>query len=288
MRRCEDEQMWRWADVKMSRCEDVKMRKWEVVKMRRCEDEKVRRWEDEKMWRWKDVKMRRCEDEKLWRWEDVKMRRCEDDVQMKKMWRWKDEKMRSCEDEKMWRWEAVKMRRWDTDPHYWKNPALRRSREQKQKQCIATNASSHCRSPMRKILAKKCHNRLVPKLLHVRPDLFQQIHGRDVCRAWNCSACSVLPAQVDHNHILLIPKLWIAWTHQRILKFLGLSLTRAALFWFIYFVKPKHVKPMQNYAKPMPYILYLTWGKITWEIMRESLGTQGLQACGKGDWNKWT
>ena len=23
----------------------------------------------------------------------------------------------------------MKMRRWDTDPHYWKNPALRRSRE---------------------------------------------------------------------------------------------------------------------------------------------------------------
>ena len=45
------------------------------------------------------------------------------------------------------------------------------------------------------------------KLLHVRPDLLEQIHGRDVCRAWNCSACSVLPAQVDHNHILLIPKL---------------------------------------------------------------------------------
>ena len=29
--------------------------------------------------------------------------------------------MSRCEDEKMWRW--------DTDPHYWKNPALRRSRE---------------------------------------------------------------------------------------------------------------------------------------------------------------
>mmetsp|Transcript_41456 Transcript_41456/g.84598 ORF Transcript_41456/g.84598 Transcript_41456/m.84598 type:complete len:254 (-) Transcript_41456:100-861(-) len=73
-----------------------------------------------------------------------------------------------------------------------------------------------CRSPMRRILAKKCHNRLVLKLLHVRPDLFQQIHGRDVCRAWNCSACSVLPAQVDHNHILLIllPKRFeIDWVH---------------------------------------------------------------------------
>ena len=66
MRRCEDEQMWRWADVKMSRCEDVKMRKWEVVKMRRCEDDVKMK----KMRRWEAVKMRRCEDEKLWRWED--------------------------------------------------------------------------------------------------------------------------------------------------------------------------------------------------------------------------
>ena len=31
----------------------------------------------------------------------------------------------------MWRWEGVKMRRWDTDPHYWKHPALKRSREKK-------------------------------------------------------------------------------------------------------------------------------------------------------------
>jgi hypothetical protein len=96
--------------------------------VRRCEDEKMRRrWEDEKMWRWEDVKMRRCEDEKMWRWEDVKMRGCEDE----KMWRWEDVKMRRCEDEKMWRCEDVKMRRWDTDPHYWKNPALRRSREKR-------------------------------------------------------------------------------------------------------------------------------------------------------------
>ena len=103
--RCEDEQMWRWADVKMSRCEDEQMWRWEGVS--RCED--VQRWR------------RRCEDEKMWRWEDVKMRRCE------------GVKMRRCEDEKVWRWEdvreGVKMRRWDTDPHYWKNPALRRSRE---------------------------------------------------------------------------------------------------------------------------------------------------------------
>ena len=196
MSRCEDEQMWRCADVKMSSCEDEKMWRWEGVKMSRCEDEQMWRWadvkmlrwenekrcEDEKVWRWADVKMRRCEDVNMCGCEDVKMRRCEDvrmwicadvkmwgceDVKMRrcevvkmrrcedekvrrwedeKMWRWEDVKMwrwcedeedvkmRSCEDEKMWRWEAVKMRRWDTDPHYWKNPALRRSRE-KQGNC---------------------------------------------------------------------------------------------------------------------------------------------------------
>ena len=67
--------------------------------------------------------MGRCEDEQMWRWEDVKMGRCEDE----QMWRWADVKMR-CEDERMWRWD-VKMRRCLTDPHYWKNPALRRARE---------------------------------------------------------------------------------------------------------------------------------------------------------------
>ena len=137
--RC-DVKMWRWEDVKMIRCEDKKMWRCEDEKMWgfedvmwRCEDEKMWRWEDvkmrscedEKMWRWEDVKMRRCEYEKMWRWEDVKMRRCEDE----KMWKWEDAKIRRCEDEKVWRWEDVKMRRWDADPHYWKNPALRRSRE---------------------------------------------------------------------------------------------------------------------------------------------------------------
>ena len=118
MRRCEDEKVWRWEDVKMRRCEDEKVWRWEDVKMRGCEDERL--------WRWEGVKMRRCfTDEKVWRWEDVKMRRCEDE----KVWRWEDVKMRGCEDERMWRWEGVKMRRCFTDPHYWKNPALRRSRE---------------------------------------------------------------------------------------------------------------------------------------------------------------
>ena len=130
MSRCEDEQMWRWEDEKMWRWEDEKVWRWADVKMSRCEDVKMSRCEDEQMWRWG-----RCEDEKMWRWEDVKMRRCEDE----KMWRWEDVKW---EDVKMWRWEDVKwedvkmrrcedvqMRRWETDPHYWKNPALRRSRE---------------------------------------------------------------------------------------------------------------------------------------------------------------
>ena len=57
--------------------------------------------------------MRGCEDERMRRCEDVKMRRCE------------DLKMGRCEDEKM----IAKRRRCFTDPHYWKNPALRRSRE---------------------------------------------------------------------------------------------------------------------------------------------------------------
>ena len=74
MRGCEDEQMWRWEDVKMRGCKDEKMWRWEDVKMRGCKDET--------MWRWEDVKMR-CEDERMWRW-DVKMR-CEDE-----MWRWED------------------------------------------------------------------------------------------------------------------------------------------------------------------------------------------------------
>ena len=38
------------------------MRRWADVKMRRCEDEKMWRWEDVK---WEDVKMWRCEDEKM-------------------------------------------------------------------------------------------------------------------------------------------------------------------------------------------------------------------------------
>ena len=114
------------GEGKRARGEDVKMwgqegkrARGEGVKVWRCEDVKMWRCEDEKMWRWVDVKMWRCDDEQMWRWEDVKM------------WRWEDVKMRRCEDKKMWRWEDVKMGRWDTDLHYWKNPALRRSREKK-------------------------------------------------------------------------------------------------------------------------------------------------------------
>ena len=132
MSRCEDEQMWRWEDVKMSKCEDVRMWKWEDVKMWRGEDEQMWRWEAVKMRRCEDVRMRRYEDEQMWRWEDVKVWGCEgEDV---RMWGWEDVKMRRCEDEKMRRWEDVKMRRCFTDPHYWKNPALRRAREKRKHQ----------------------------------------------------------------------------------------------------------------------------------------------------------
>ena len=132
----EREKMWRWEGVR----EGVKMKVWE--KVWRGADVKRSRCEDEKVWRWEDVKMRRCEDEQMWRWEGVKMRRCKEegvkirrweDEKVWRWWRWEDVKMRRWEDEQMWRWEGVregvKMRRWDTDPHYWKNPALRRSRE---------------------------------------------------------------------------------------------------------------------------------------------------------------
>ena len=126
------ERMWRCEDVRMWRCEDVKMWRWEDVKMRGCEDV-MWRWEDEKMWRWEGAKMWGCEDVRIWGCEDLKMRRCED-VRMwrcedEKMWRCEDVKMRRCEDVRMWGWEDVTMWKFLTDPHYWKNPSLRRSRE---------------------------------------------------------------------------------------------------------------------------------------------------------------
>ena len=136
VRRCEDEKMWRWEGVNMRRCEDEKVWRWEDVKMRRCEDEKMWRWEgvkmrrceDEKVWSWEGVKMRRCEDEKVWRWEDVKMRRCEDE----KMWRWEGVKLRRCEDEKMWRWEGVKMRRCEDEKVWrWEGAKMRRCEDEK-------------------------------------------------------------------------------------------------------------------------------------------------------------
>ena len=52
------------------------------------------------------------------RGQEGKRRRCEDEKEEK------EEK-----EEKMWGWEDVKRRTCFTDPHYWKNPALRRSRE---------------------------------------------------------------------------------------------------------------------------------------------------------------
>ena len=134
MSRCEDEQMWRWADVKMSRCEDEKMWRWAGVKMSRCEDEQMWRLADvkmsrceEQMWRWAEVKMSRCEDEQVWRWADVKMSRCEDE----QMWRWADVKMSRCEDEQVWRWEDVKMSRCDEQMWRWEDVKMRRCEDEK-------------------------------------------------------------------------------------------------------------------------------------------------------------
>ena len=62
--------------------------------------------------------------------------------------RGQEEKMWRCEDVKMWRSEDVKMRRWDTDPHYWKNPALRRSREQTHASCQVITSLTHGMSPL--------------------------------------------------------------------------------------------------------------------------------------------
>ena len=60
----------------------------------------------------------RCAKDEIWRWEDAKWDEDEQDVKM----RCEDER---CEDE-MWRWEDILQ-----TPHYWKNPALRRSREER-------------------------------------------------------------------------------------------------------------------------------------------------------------
>ena len=56
--------------------------------------------------------------------------------------------MSRCEDERMWSWD-VKMRRCFTDPHYWKNPALRRSREQ------TSNVPSNDDSHMQRVPSKR-------------------------------------------------------------------------------------------------------------------------------------
>ena len=64
----------------------------------------------------------------------------------------------------------------------------------------------HTGHPVSRILTKKCHYRLVPELLHICLDLLQKIHGWDM----NCPSdvtCAVFTAQVDSNHILLIPGL---------------------------------------------------------------------------------
>ena len=65
----------------------------------------------------------------------------------------------------------------------------------------------HTGHPVSRILTKKCHYRLVPELLHICRDLLQKIHGWDMNCPSDVATCAVFTAQVDNNHILLIPKL---------------------------------------------------------------------------------
>ena len=60
---------------------------------------------------------------------------------------------------------------------------------------------------MGRVLAQESHDRLVPKFLHICLDLLEEIHGRDVNCPCDVATCAVFTAQVDHNHILLIPEL---------------------------------------------------------------------------------
>ena len=60
---------------------------------------------------------------------------------------------------------------------------------------------------MRRVFAKKCNDRLVPKHLRKFLDLLEEIHGPDMNCPCDVATCPVFTAQVDHNHILLIPQL---------------------------------------------------------------------------------
>jgi hypothetical protein len=71
----------------------------------------------------------------------------------------------------MWRWEDVKMRRCFTDPHYWKNPALRRSREKSQEVC--------CSEPLRNQLCS----------MKILKPAFKVSTRKRYC-SWKASACS--------------------------------------------------------------------------------------------------
>ena len=84
---------------------------------------------------------------------------------------------------------------------------LLKSENKNKQQTCCYNPSSRRRSPMRRVLAKECHYRLVPKHLHKFLDLLEEIHGRNMNCPCDVATCAVFTAQVDHNHILLIPKL---------------------------------------------------------------------------------
>ena len=60
---------------------------------------------------------------------------------------------------------------------------------------------------MCRVLAQEGHDGLVQKHLHKFLDLLEEIHGWDMNCPCDVAAFAVFTAQVDHNHILLIPKL---------------------------------------------------------------------------------
>ena len=68
---------------------------------------------------------------------------------------------------------------------------------------------------MCRVLAQEGHDGLVRKHLHKFLDLLEEIHGWDMNCPCDVATFAVFTAQVDHNHILLIPKLGHTMTYQR-------------------------------------------------------------------------
>ena len=75
------------------------------------------------------------------------------------------------------------------------------------------NSSRRSRHMWRSVVTSRWWlDRLVTKLLHICLDLLEEFHGWDMNCPSDVATCVVFTAQVDNNHILLIPKLK---AHQR-------------------------------------------------------------------------